>query len=182
MQVEAGESKLLLFQNFFLLLFFPWTIPRGARAPKNKSTEQALLKLREWGANFCLPLLCISDSGPSFRNTFVKQCAKIGVRVEHSSTYNPSNQSAFERGIGNLKHLLKRWGTMNQLQIHELIFCLNSRVQRNETRTPIARFLGKKLGPKSLVQIGPVTAEILLIWTNLARTNVAWTNVTVTFG
>ena len=30
----------------------------------------------------------------------------------------------------------------------------------------------KKLGPKSLVKIGPVTAEILLIWTNVARTNV----------
>ena len=33
---------------------------------------------------------------------------------------------------------------------------------------------------ESLVKIGPVTAEILLIWTNVARTNVAWTNVTVT--
>ena len=37
----------------------------------------------------------------------------------------------------------------------------------------------KKLGPKSLVKIGSVTAEIFLIWTNVARRNVAWTNVTV---
>ena len=29
-----------------------------------------------------------------------------------------------------------------------------------------------------LVKIGSVTAEIFLIWTNVARTNVAWTNVT----
>ena len=28
--------------------------------------------------------------------------------------------------------------------------------------------------------MGPVTAEILLIWTNVARTNVAWTNVHLT--
>ena len=33
----------------------------------------------------------------------------------------------------------------------------------------------KKLGQKSFVKIGPVTAEILLSWTN-----VAWTNVTIT--
>jgi len=33
---------------------------------------------------------------------------------------------------------------------------------------------------ESLVKIGPVRAEILLIWRNVARTNVAWTNVTVT--
>ena len=31
-----------------------------------------------------------------------------------------------------------------------------------------------------MIQIGPVTAEILLIWTNVPRTNVAWTNVVVT--
>ena len=30
-----------------------------------------------------------------------------------------------------------------------------------------------------MVKIGSVTAEILLIWTNVSRTNVAWRNVTV---
>ena len=40
----------------------------------------------------------------------------------------------------------------------------------------------QKLGTKSLVKIGPVTAEILLIWTNAARAHVAWTNVTITVG
>ena len=34
----------------------------------------------------------------------------------------------------------------------------------------------------SLVKIRSVTAEILLIWTNVARTNVALTNVTMTIG
>ena len=29
-----------------------------------------------------------------------------------------------------------------------------------------------------MVKIGSVTPEIFLIWTNVARTNVAWTNVT----
>ena len=35
---------------------------------------------------------------------------------------------------------------------------------------------------QSLVNIRSVTAEIYLIWTNVGRTNVAWTNVTVTVG
>ena len=34
----------------------------------------------------------------------------------------------------------------------------------------------------SLVKIGSVTAEIFQIWANVARTNVAWTNVIVTVG
>ena len=40
----------------------------------------------------------------------------------------------------------------------------------------------RKLGPKSVVKIGPVTAEILLICTNVARAYVAWTNVTMAVG
>ena len=36
------------------------------------------------------------------------------------------------------------------------------------------------MGPKSLVNIVSVTAEIFLIWTNVDRTNVAWTNVIMT--
>ena len=40
----------------------------------------------------------------------------------------------------------------------------------------------KRLGPKSLVKIGLVTAEILLIWTNVTRAYDARTNVTITVG
>ena len=40
----------------------------------------------------------------------------------------------------------------------------------------------KKLGPQSLVKIGSVIAEILLIWTNVTGTYVAWTNVTLKVG
>ena len=44
------------------------------------------------------------------------------------------------------------------------------------------KFCCKKLCQKILVKMGSVTADIFLIWTNVARRNVAWTNVTVTVG
>ena len=40
----------------------------------------------------------------------------------------------------------------------------------------------KIFGSNYLVKIGSVTAEIILIWTNVARTNVVLTNVTMTVG
>ena len=41
-KVEARRSKLLLFQNFFVILFFfTRAIPRGARAPKNVLMENS---------------------------------------------------------------------------------------------------------------------------------------------
>ena len=42
-----------------------------------------------------------------------------------------------------------------------------------DIRSVTAEILLKKLGPKSLVKIGSVTAEIILIWTYVARTYVA---------
>ena len=109
----------------------------------NKSTEEALLKLREWSASFGFPMTLVSDSGPAFRNRFEEECAKLGVRVEHSSAYNPSSMSEVQRSVGSLKHLLKRTANINQLQLSEMVFSLNSRVQLNDTGSPIAKFYGR---------------------------------------
>ena len=38
-QVEAGKSKLLLFETFSLVCFFTRVIPREARAPKNSDSD-----------------------------------------------------------------------------------------------------------------------------------------------
>ena len=38
----------------------------------------------------------------------------------------------------------------------------------------------KKLGQKSLVKMMSVTTEIFLIWANVVRTNIDWTNVKMT--
>ena len=40
----------------------------------------------------------------------------------------------------------------------------------------------KRLCPKMFVKIGAVIAEILLIWANVTRAYVAWTNATVIVG
>ena len=107
---------------------------------RNESTEQALLKVREWSANFGFPMTLVTDSGPAFRNNFEEECAKIGVCVEHSRAYNPSSQYGVERSVASLKHLLKRSANMNQLQLSEMVFALNTRVQPNDTGSPILRF------------------------------------------
>ena len=64
----------------------------------------------------------------------------MGVRVEHSSANDPSSQSGVECSVGSLKHLLKRSANMNQLQFSEMVFDLNTRVQPNDTGSPILRF------------------------------------------
>ena len=107
---------------------------------RNKSTEETLLKLSEWSANFGFPMTLVADSSPSFRNKFKEECLKLGVKVEHSSAYNSSSQSAVKRSIENLKHLLKRTSNMNQLQLSECVFAINSRIKPDGCGSPILRF------------------------------------------
>ena len=76
-----------------------------------------MLKLREWSANFGLPMTLVADRGPAFRKNYEEECAKMGVCAEHSSAYNPSSQSGVDRSVGSLKHLLKRSANMNQLHL-----------------------------------------------------------------
>ena len=66
---------------------------------RNKSTDEALLKLRVWSANFGFPMTLVSDYGPAFRNRFEEEL--LGVQVEHSSAYTPSSQSGVERSVGS---------------------------------------------------------------------------------
>ena len=68
--------------------------------------------------------------------------AKFGVKVIHSSSYNPQSNGLVERGVRSLKHLLKRSGPLNQLQLQELLYCVNAREQAQGAGSPLARFLG----------------------------------------
>ena len=109
---------------------------------KNKSSAEAVLKLRQWGANWGLPYYVKSDFGPGFRQTFENDLSNMGVKVEHSSGYNPQSNGMVERAVRSLKELLKKSGPLSQLQIHELVYCINAREQAAGAGSPLARFLG----------------------------------------
>ena len=68
---------------------------------------------------------------------------KLGVRVIHSSAYNPQSNGLVERGVRSLKHLLKRSDPLNQLQLHELLYCINARHQAGGSGSPLSQFLGR---------------------------------------
>ena len=109
---------------------------------RNKGSAEAVLKLRQWGANWGLPYLVKSDFGPGFRQTFEKDLSKLGVKVSHSSAYNPQSQGMVERAVRRIKELLKKSGPLSQLQVHELVYCINAREQQGGQGSPMARFLG----------------------------------------
>jgi hypothetical protein len=90
-----------------------------------------------------MPYSAKSDSGPAFRLTWKDEIAKLGVKVAHSSAYNPSSMGLVERSVRTLKEILKKHGNnLSQLQLSELIFAINSRTQ-GEQGSALTRFLGR---------------------------------------
>ena len=112
---------------------------------KNKSAEQAILKIREWSSFWGRPFEILADSGQGFRNTFKEEASKLDITVRYSSGYNSSSQFNVERCVGQLKTMLKKCGPLSQLQIHELVYCINCREQGSGMGSPIARFLGRNV-------------------------------------
>ena len=85
--------------------------------------------MRQWGATWGLPYIVKSERGPVFRAACEKRMAKFGVKLIHSSSYNPQSDGLVERGVRSLKHLLKGSGLLNQLQLQELVYCVNAQEQ-----------------------------------------------------
>ena len=109
----------------------------------NKSTSEAIKGLRTWASQFGMPYSAKSDSGPAFRLTWKEEIGKLGVKVAHSSAYNPSSMGLVERSVRTLKEILKKHGNnLSQLQLSELVFAINSRTQ-GEQGSALTRFFGR---------------------------------------
>ena len=64
---------------------------------RNKTSEAAVNVLREWSASFGRPYRVRCDNGPGYRQTFVEEMRKLGVKVIISSAYNPTSETGQTR-------------------------------------------------------------------------------------
>ena len=77
--------------NNYLMIVCSLTGFIQAYKTANKGTDEAIKGLRTWSANYGMPYSAKSDSGPAFRQTWEEELSKKGVRVIHSSCYNPAS-------------------------------------------------------------------------------------------
>ena len=89
------------FNNYLMIICALTGFMQAYKTP-NKGTDEAIKCLRTWSAQFG------SDSGPLFRLTWEEELAKLGVRVSHSSCYNPQSNGLVERSVRTLKEILAK--------------------------------------------------------------------------
>ena len=109
-----------------------------------KTCKEAVRCIREWGSNFGKPYILKTDFGPSYRDSFRKECWDLGIEVIHSSSYNSQSQGLVERAVQSVKNLLKKSsGKLTQLELSEMVFALNAK--ESETGSNLSRFIGRGL-------------------------------------
>ena len=64
------------------------------------------------------------------------------VNVIHSSAYNPHSIGLVEQAVRTLKEILEKITNLSQLQLAELVYVVNSRIQ-GEQRSAMTSFIGR---------------------------------------
>ena len=69
----------------------------AAKLCKDKSTKFAVEALRIWFYTYGFCSILRSDGGPCFKDTFINEMDKLGVKHVLSSSYNPQSNGGAER-------------------------------------------------------------------------------------
>ena len=72
-------------------------------------SSKVIAKMEHWFSQGCgLPRVIRSDSGPQFRSQYNNWLEAVGVIREMSSAYNPRSNGLAEKGVQDLKKILKK--------------------------------------------------------------------------
>ena len=113
---------------------------------RNKTTSAAVTAIKQWVNMYGRPKQIRCDAGPAYRDQFIADMKTMGILVSHSSAYSPMSNSHAERFVRSLKTLLRKCGSgISQLELDELILCVNSQVQKAGQASSLDRFFGKSI-------------------------------------
>ena len=100
---ERYGSKYLLYMGHFSGL------PVFARMVLSTDTEHVVRQLKRWFAMFGVAWSIRCDNGPPlFSMAFKTFCKDYCIDLQLTSTYNPENLGAAERGVGLVKNMMKK--------------------------------------------------------------------------
>ena len=89
---------------------------------RNKTSSEAIKAIRNWVSMYGRPTQLRVDAGPAFREGFIEELRKMGIKVTHTSAYSPQSNSHAERFVRTLKNILKKCGSnISQLELDEYI-------------------------------------------------------------
>merc|ERR1712055_1063134 len=119
----------------------------------NKGT---IMAIRNWGDQYGYPYKVISDTGPAFREDYIKQLLTFNIKHKPSSAYHPQNRSLVERGVQSVKNDLRKSSIrLTRQHLDEITFAINDTASSEGTRSANERFFGRSIRSKLPNSINP---------------------------
>ena len=123
---------------------------------KDQTTAEAQRCVHEWSFTFGLPHKIKTDGGPAFREGFQSYLVGLGIGHTPTSAYNPESNGHAERGVRQIKDVLKKAKRKPSAQeLREMVFNINNHVQRGDAGSAAQRFFRRgvrTLLPNSIVR------------------------------
>ena len=92
---------------------------------RDKTTSSAITALHGWIYIYGLPHGCKTDGGPSFKGRFKEYLNGMGIKHIQTSAYNASSNGLVERGVRQVKDVLKKIGKTKKVSddlLTEIVF------------------------------------------------------------
>ena len=94
-------------------------------------------------SKFGFPYKIIAYGGGGFRKDFITQLWDMNIRHNPSSAYNSASNSLAERAVQSLKNVLRKFSDkLNELQLMEIYFAINSHISMEGNGSNNESFLG----------------------------------------
>ena len=126
------------------------------KATKDQTTAEAQRCVHEWAFTFGLPHEIKTDGGPAFREGFQSYLMGLGIGHTPTSAYNPQSNGLAERGVRQIKDVLKKTKKKPTAQdLREMVFNINNHEQKGDAGSAAKRFFRRgvrTLLPNSIVR------------------------------
>ena len=123
---------------------------------ENQGTGSAILAVRHWSSKFGALYKIIAEGGGGFRKDFIAQLWDMNIRHNPSSAYNSASNSLAERAVQSLKSVLRKSSDkLNELQLMEICFAINSHISMEGSRSNNESFLGRSVRTRVPNSINP---------------------------
>merc|ERR1712208_152649 len=96
-------------------------------AKSNIQENVAVLAIKNWGNQYGYPYKVISDTGPAFREDFIRQLLTFNIKHKPSSAYHPQSNSLAEKVVQSVKNGLKKSSvSLTRQHLDEITFAINN--------------------------------------------------------
>jgi hypothetical protein len=122
------------------------------------TASATILKLRQLFATHGLPVILVSDNGPTFSSQdFAEFCNNNGIKHVKSSPYHPSSNGQVERAVQIVKSALKKMSGDLETNLYRFLMTYRLTPQSTTGHSPAELLMGRR--PRNLLDLVKPSVE-----------------------